>query len=199
MSDESYWETAYETDEYKHWEFNYPSPELVALVTANVLFKNSRVVDVGCGGGADAIFMAQCRFKVIGVDISVAALRIAKKRAEKANVNVCWIRGNVLQLPIIDRSVDFLTDRGLFHLVEDNDRRRYASEVFRVLKNRGRFLIRGSSGESPHSEFNPVTEEAVNKYFSASKFERGPVLPIPLLSVEGIMDGRIVMLKKKKQ
>ena len=199
MSDNDYWENAYESEEYKHWEFSYPSPELVALATANVPRRNARVLDVGSGGGTDAVFMAQCGFRVTGVDISAAALKIAEKRAEKAHVEVDWLRGNVLELPIGDEAIDFIIDRGLFHLIEDHDRPRYASEFFRVLKNRGQALIRGASGESLHDQFNPITEEAIDRYFSNSKFKRGPVLPIPLFSVEGSMDARIVMLQKTGQ
>jgi len=191
-----YWESAYENGEYKHWEFSYPSPELVALAAANVPRRNARVLDVGSGGGTDAIFMAQCGFRVIGIDVSAAALKIAEKRAEKAHVEVDWLRGNVLELPISSETIDFIIDRGLFHLIENRDRAKYASEIFRVLKNGGQALIRGASGQSPHDQFNPVTEEAINRYFSSSKFKRGPVLPIPLLSVEGSMDARIVMLQK---
>ena len=99
MSDNDYWENAYESGEYKHWEFSYPSPELIALAAANVPRRNARVLDVGSGGGTDAIFMAQCGFRVTGVDISAAALKIAEKRAEKAHVEVDWLRGNVLELP----------------------------------------------------------------------------------------------------
>ena len=77
MSDNDYWETAYESEGYKHWEFSYPSPELVTLAIAGVPRRNARVLDVGCGGGADAVFMAKCGFRVIGVDISAGALRIA--------------------------------------------------------------------------------------------------------------------------
>lgn len=196
MSDNDYWENAYESEEHENWEFSYPSPELVALAAARVPRRNSRVLDVGCGGGTDAIFMAQCGFRVTGVDISAAALRIAEKRAEEALVEVDWRRGNVLELPIDDESIDFVTDRGLFHLIEDHDRPKYASELFRVLKNRGRALIRGASRESAQDQFNPITEEAIDRHFSASKFKRGPVLPIPLFSVEGFMDARIVMLQK---
>ena len=196
MSKDDYWETAYESGEYKHWEFSYPSLELIALAAADMPKRNARVLDVGSGGGTDAIFMAQSGFRVTGVDVSAAALKIAEKRAKKAHVEIDWLRGSVLELPLCSESFDFLTDRGLFHLIEDHDRTRYASELFRVLKNRGRALIRGASGESPHDQFNPVTEEAIDKYFSHSKFKRGPVLPIPLLSVEGSMDARIVMLQK---
>ncbi len=195
MSDNDYWETAYANGEYKHWEFSRPSPELISLAAAGVLKRNARVLDVGCGGGIDAIFMAQCGYKVIGVDISAAALKVAEKRAKKAHLKVDWCKGNVLHLPIDDESIDFVTDRGLFHLIENPNRPKYASELFRVLKGGGRALIRGASSELA-KRFNPVTEEAIERYFPNSKFERGPVLPIPLFSVVGLIDAKIVMLQK---
>ena len=197
MSQGSYWESAYENGEFRHWESGYASPELIALVAAEVLPKHTRVLDMGCGGGIDAVFMARCGFKVKGVDISAAALRIAEKRAEQAHVKVDWRRGNVLELPIDDGSVDFVTDRGLFHLIEDPDRPKYASELFRVLNNGGRAMIRGASAQSAPDRFNPITEEAIDKYFSASRFKRGPVLPIALFSVEGALDAKIVLLQKQ--
>ncbi len=54
MSD-NYWETAYKSGEYKHWEFKYPSPELTALVAADAIPKNSKILDVGSGGGLDPV------------------------------------------------------------------------------------------------------------------------------------------------
>jgi ubiquinone/menaquinone biosynthesis C-methylase UbiE len=196
MSDNNYWEKAFESGEYKHWEFSYPSPEFVALTAAGVPRKGARVLDVGCGGGVDAIFMAHCGFRVTGIDISAAALGIARKRAKKAHVKVDWQRGNVLELPINNESIDFITDRGLFHLIEDPVRPAYSAELYRVLKNGGRALIRGASKESGHNQFNPVREEAIGKYFLASKLKSSLVMPVLLLSVEGVMDGRIVMLQK---
>jgi ubiquinone/menaquinone biosynthesis C-methylase UbiE len=184
MSDD-YWESAYESGEFKHLEFSYPSPELIALVAAKVPRRNAVVLDVGCGGGTDAIFMAQSGFRVI-----------AEKRAKKAYSKVYWVRANVLRLPIDDVSIDFVTDRGLFHLIEDHDRPKYAAELFRVLKNRGHVLIRDASTESAPNRFNLIITESIDRYFPASKFQRGPVLPIPLFSVEGSMDARIVMLQK---
>jgi ubiquinone/menaquinone biosynthesis C-methylase UbiE len=99
-------------------------------------------------------------------------------------------------LPIDDESIDFVTDRGLFHLIEDPNRPTYSAELYRVLKNERHALIRGARKELGHDQFNPVSEEAIDKYFPTSKFKRGLVLPIPLFSVEGLMDGRIVMLQK---
>ena len=56
VSDSDYWETAYESEEYKHWEFNYPSPELIALAAANVPQEKCSVLEVGSGGGNDSVF-----------------------------------------------------------------------------------------------------------------------------------------------
>jgi ubiquinone/menaquinone biosynthesis C-methylase UbiE len=197
LAGNGYWDSAFKNRDFEHWELNYPSPELAALVAARTLRKKAKILEVGCGGGLDAIFLAQCGFNVIGVDISSVALRIAERRAEEAYVEVDWRLGNVLDLPVEDETIDLVTDRGLFHLIEDYDRPRYSSEIHRVLKLHGCVLIRGASKESAQDRFNPVTEEAIEKYFS-SKFERGLVLPIPLFSTVGVMDGRIVVLRKRK-
>ena len=96
------------------------------------------------------------------------------------------------RLSILLQTADYL------HLIDDHDRAKYASEFFRVLKKDGQALIRGKSKETAHGQFNPITEESIDKYFSRDGFSRGPVLAILLFSVEGSMDARIVMLRKKK-
>ena len=197
MSDIDDWESLYESGDFGHWEPIYPSPELAALVAAGSIRRNARILDVGCGGGLDAIFLAKCGFKVIGLDSSHNALNVAKKRADRARVKVDWCSGSVFELPVESVSIDFVTDRGLFHVIEDVDRSKYASELFRVLKLRGLVLIRGASVESSaKNRFNPVTEEAIDWYFPKVRFKRGPVLPIPLFSPAGAMDSRIVILRK---
>jgi ubiquinone/menaquinone biosynthesis C-methylase UbiE len=198
LTDTDYWNSAYKNGDFEHWELNYPSPELVTMVITGKLGKNSKILDVGCGGGLDAIFLAQCGFNVLGIDISSAALGIAERRAEEARVEVDWRLGNVLDLPVEDETMDLVTDRGLFHVIEDDDRPKYSSELHRVLKLHGRALIRGASKESAQDRFNPVTEEAIKRYFS-SNFENSLVLPFPLFSIAGVMDGRIVLLEKVRR
>ena len=88
LTGNDYWDSALENRDFEHSEVNYPSPELAALAGARTLKKAAKILDVGCGGGLDAIFLAQSGFYVIGVDISSPALRIAERRAEEANVEV---------------------------------------------------------------------------------------------------------------
>ncbi len=198
MSESDSWDSSYKSREFEHWEPIYPSPELAVLAAAGTFGEGKiRILDVGCGGGLDAIFLAKCGFDIVGVDISRTALRIAKRRATKARVTVDWRLGDVLDLPLEDESVDYVTDRGLFHLLEDHDRPRYSSELYRVLKQNGGVLIRGASEEVSEGRFNPVSEIAIKRYF-ASKSKTGPVLPIPLFSKEGSLSGRIVYLRKRE-
>jgi ubiquinone/menaquinone biosynthesis C-methylase UbiE len=189
------WESAYRSGVFKHWESDHPSPELVALVAAGLLEASGKVLDVGCGGGLDAIFLAKCGFKVVGIDISATALNIARKRARRAYVSVSWREGNILEMPIADGSTDFINDRGVFHIVEEVDRPQYGAELFRVLKPGGIILIRGAS-EPREEQFNPVTAKAIDKHFPPSRFSRGPVLPLPLMSVAGVMRAKIAVLRK---
>ena len=197
MSDNDMWDSLYESGDFAHWEPVYASPELSAFVAAGFVEENAKVLDVGCGGGLDSIFLAQYKFEVIGIDFSQTALKVARKRAKKARVKVQWCLGSVLGLPIESGAIDFINDRGVFHVIEDSDRERYGSEVFRVLNVGGRVLIRGASAEVERERFNPVTEEAIDKYFPVSKFKRGPVVSIPLFSSEGALPSKIVVLQKK--
>ena len=75
--------------EYKHWEFSSPSPELIALQPQEVYRGNAKILDIGCGGGEEAIFMAQCGFRVIGVDIS-SLLSESRKKEQKKPI-LSWI------------------------------------------------------------------------------------------------------------
>ncbi len=193
-----FWEQAYASGDYRrHWEYQVPSQELVAVVASQVPAARGTVLDVGCGAGREAVFLAQCGFDVIGVDISGKAIEIAKQRAWDAGVEVDFRIGSFFDLPVDEQSVDFVNDRGSLHLVSEEKRPEFADEIFRVLKPGGRMLLRGASPAGTEEEFTPITEESVDRHFPPSRFERGPLLPITLLSDGGSLDARLVVLTKR--
>jgi ubiquinone/menaquinone biosynthesis C-methylase UbiE len=55
---------------------------------------------------------------------------------------VQFVQADVLQLPFSQASFDVVLDRGFFHYLQAAHRRRYATEVQRVLRADGRFLLR---------------------------------------------------------
>jgi SAM-dependent methyltransferase len=64
-----------------------PTPTLAALVAAGVLGPQDRVLDVGCGSGADAVALAKWGVReVVGIDERRAAIAAATRRARAAKV-----------------------------------------------------------------------------------------------------------------
>ena len=177
------WDEAYRTGKYQNfWGISYPSQELVAFVASLDPTHPIVAVDVGCGAGQEAIFLAQQGFSVIGIDQSEEAIKIAKSQSEKAGVIIDWRISNVLQLPVADASVDVINDRGCFHHIPNEHRAQYAAEMARILKPNGKMLLRGCR-EEKHDPFIAVTENAIHHYFSPY-FTSSPVLPIELANNE---------------
>ena len=81
-ADASFWDETYESGDYlNHWDYSFPSHELVAAVALRPPTSGEMALDLGCGAGREAIFLATYGFRVIAVDISAKALEIARNRA----------------------------------------------------------------------------------------------------------------------
>jgi SAM-dependent methyltransferase len=83
-----------------------PNGRLVAEVAG---LSPGRALDVGCGEGADAIWLAGRGWAVTAVDISEVALGRAREAAQLAGATVEWLAGDVLELDLPVRSFDFLS------------------------------------------------------------------------------------------
>lgn len=68
-----------------------------------------RALDVGCGEGADAIWLARSGWTVTAIDISDVAISRAREAAKLAGVAVNWVRGDALQTPFAAGSFDFVS------------------------------------------------------------------------------------------
>jgi len=198
MPSHDYWETACKNAEFKYWEPEYPSPELSAPAASWFFRKNARVLDAGTGGGNDAVFPALCGLKVTAIDLEPR--RPSDSRTESAQSRgESGVSSRQCTRPSLSESFFRLCHRP--GVVPPARRLRvpiYASELFRVLKPAGKALIRGAGGEAAKGRFNPVTEDAIDRFFPTQKFERGPIVPSPLYSGAGAMEGRIVVLQKQR-
>jgi SAM-dependent methyltransferase len=83
-----------------------PNGRLVAEVAD---LKPGSTLDVGCGEGADAIWLARNGWTVTAIDISQVALGRAREAADLAGVNVEWICGDALQIMLPTGSFDLLS------------------------------------------------------------------------------------------
>ena len=68
-----------------------------------------RALDVGCGEGADAIWLARSGWTVTAIDISDVAVSRAREAAELAGVAVEWVCGDALQTSFPVGSFDLVS------------------------------------------------------------------------------------------
>ena len=100
-------------------------------------------VDLGCGKGTDLIRLREAvgeRGHVIGVDISEGMLAKAKRNIEKFGYkNVSLVRSELEQIEIEDRVVDLIISNCTIN--HARDKRAVWSEIHRILKKGGRFVV----------------------------------------------------------
>lgn len=112
-------------------------------------------IDVGCGTGEDARWLAEAGFQVVGVDVSANALEIAAERTP-SDIDVHWHLGSADALPTDDASCVIVTDRGCLHHVAPEDVPAYVAEVERVLVSGGAWVIRDMLGHGhQHRDIDP--------------------------------------------
>jgi ubiquinone/menaquinone biosynthesis C-methylase UbiE len=142
-------------------------------------------IDVGCGTGGDAVFLAGLGITTTGVDVSGEALDRARERAAAGGVDVTWIEASALDLPIADASIDLMTDRGCLHHIDERDRGRYASEAARVLRPGGALLIR-DMGHPGHGS-RQISADALRAMVAGLPLRVGSIVPFRQGAVTGIV------------
>jgi len=159
------WEDAYKTR--PPWDIGRPQPAFVELVQAGELNKG-RVLDVGCGTGENALYLAERGFSVAGVDLSTRAIDAAKTKASERKLKVDFKLANALSLDFENAYFDNAIDSGLFHTFNDNDRVVFAREITRVIKTSGRYFMLCFSDREPTNWGGPrrVTREEIEATFS---------------------------------
>ena len=99
------WDARYSQQEAALWS-GRPNGRFVVEVKG---LTPGRALDVGCGEGADAIWLARAGWTVSAIDISEVALSRARAAAEAAGVGVDWIRGDALQTTFPASSFDLVS------------------------------------------------------------------------------------------
>jgi len=137
------WQATYERTPYDQLPWFDPGPSLgvAKAVEEGFLPMTGAVLDVGCGAGSNVLYLAGLGYRAHGVDLSPGAIAAARARAQREGLKVDLEEGDVLALPFPDESMDALVDNGCFHTIPIGRRKRYASEVHRVLRPDGRFVL----------------------------------------------------------
>lgn len=107
------------------------------------------VLDIGCGAGRVAIALSVHGYKVVGIDILTAMLRQAAIQTEKYNAQVKYIKINAANMTAFhDECFDnVIMAYNVYELIyRSENRKKVISEIARVLKPGGYFILTIRSG-----------------------------------------------------
>src|SRR6516165_7586395 len=80
------------------WDTGRPCREL-QRVLEEARINPCRTLELGCGTGTNAVFLAEHGFDVTAVDVSQVALEKAGARASEAGVSIRFLQADVLEMP----------------------------------------------------------------------------------------------------
>ena len=121
------WDERYRTGDTP-WNTGRPDEELRRIL-AEENIRPCRAVELGCGTGTNALWLAQQGFDVTAVDISPLAVERARERASAAGVAVRFLVADVLEPLALSGPFGFFFDRGCYHVVRRLSVQRYLDTV----------------------------------------------------------------------
>lgn len=134
-----WWDTFY-GDRNKRIPFfvNAPDENLVQYFRDGPI-KAGRVLELGCGAGRNAIYMAEQGCMVDAVDLSQEAINWGIERAKTNNVNVNFLCQSIFDLSLKPEAYDVIYDSGCFHHILPHRRISFLDMVKKGLKPGGYF------------------------------------------------------------
>ena len=124
------------------WDTGVPQPELEQLVRGRA---PGRALDLGCGTGADAVYLAGHGWATTGVDFAPEAIAAASKNAADAGVSAAFVHGDASRLA--DAGVrgpfDLLLDVGCYHTIPAGRRDAYVAGAAAAARPGADFYLAG--------------------------------------------------------
>jgi SAM-dependent methyltransferase len=137
------------------WDTGITPPEVVAYVTQH---SPGRAIDLGCGTGTNAMYLAKLGWEVVGVDFSTRAIGVAQRKSRSSGLAVEFQQADVTRLEGIPGPFNLALDIGCFHSLPADRREPYAQRLGEVVAPGGTFLLyawlpaEGASGISHPSQ-----------------------------------------------
>jgi methyl halide transferase len=156
VSELTRWEERYRSGDTP-WDTGQPSRELQRVIAAENI-RPCRVIELGCGTGTNAIWLAKQGFDVTAVDLSPLAINRAREQAAKQQVKPDFLCADVLNLPDLG-TFDFFFDRGCYHVVRRGDVYGYQRTLRQVTHPGTLGLVLAGNAREPHQPGPPVVDE----------------------------------------
>ncbi len=131
------------------WEIDGPQNGIVHLAEHGEL--RSSVLDVGCGTGGNALYLAEIGFDVVGIDIVPTAIEKALRKAKERSLATTFMVWDALGLQHLERKFNTIIDSGFFHVLPDKKRPVFVEGLASVLNPGGTYFMMCFSEHEPGS------------------------------------------------
>jgi SAM-dependent methyltransferase len=150
------------------WDTKAPKETVVGWQEAGLV--RGDVLDIGCGLGDNAIYLAKQGHAVTALDISPTALTTAELRAFDAGADVTFAVADATKLEGYTDAFDTVIDSGMFHCLDDDGKRNYLAALHRATRPGARLLLSCFSDAQPQDlEWpRPVVSEQTLREATAS-------------------------------
>lgn len=143
------------------WDSKLVSRELKKVLQEQDI-QPGRALELGCGTGTNAIYLAQKGFDVTAVDVSERALEMAVMQSQRASTNVSFVLQDVCNMHLAFEPFDFVFDRGCYHCARKIDLPGFLETVKRLTKPGTLWLTLTGNANDPSDEGPPkLTEEEI--------------------------------------
>lgn len=132
------------------WDTRAPKESVVGWHEQGLV--HGDVLDIGCGLGDNAIYLARHGFAVTGLDMSPTALVTAEHRALDAGVTVTFAVADATTLTGYTDAFDTVVDSGMFHCLDDAGKRAYATAVHRATRDQATLLLACFCEDNPPAD-----------------------------------------------
>lgn len=152
MSARSHWEGVYRTKQPHEVSWFRPRLDVsLALIEAVVPDRDARIIDVGCGASTLVDDLVARGYRALTMlELSDAAIDIAKARLGSSASAIDWRCGDVTTASLPANAFDLWHDRAVFHFLTDADERAaYVQQVLRAVEPRGHVIIATFAPDGP--------------------------------------------------
>ncbi len=150
------------------WDTGITPPEIVALIEEEKL-PAGRALDLGCGTGTNAIYLAKHGWQAVGVDFVARPVKKAKRKAQRAGVadRTNFLVGDVAHLEKLNLNgpFDLIVDIGCGHTLDLTQRTNYVKAAADLMRSGGVMMVYWFCG-LPNCEPEQVIE-SFSPYFRA--------------------------------
>ncbi|QDU79613.1 putative S-adenosyl-L-methionine-dependent methyltransferase TehB [Polystyrenella longa] len=152
------WNERYQNNDTP-WDSRLVSKELIRVLKDHSI-EPGRALELGCGTGTNAIYLAEQGFAVTAVDISERAIDTAAMKANEANVDIRFVLSDITDLQMVVSPFDFVFDRGCYHCVRKEKLSGFLNTLKKCTRPGSLWLtLSGNSHESDDEHIPKVSEE----------------------------------------